>query len=149
MMLTRNFWFSLIKFTYTYIDRVMSISIFILLFLQLFMWFGIFSKFQLKKLFAADKLLDHSFRGFPGSSVGKESTCSAGDPNLIPGSRRSTRKGIGYPLQDSGLENSMGYSPWGCRVGHNWVTFTSSFQLILYNSFWCWYSHKILGDNLF
>ena len=83
------------------------------------MWFGIFSKFQLKKLFAADKLLDHSFRGFPGSSVGKESTCSAGDPNLIPGSRRSTRKGIDYPLQDSGLENSMGYSPWGCRVGHN------------------------------
>ena len=57
--------------------------------------------------------------GFPGSSVGKESTCSAGDPNLIPGSRRSTRKGIDYPLQDSGLENSMGYSPWGCRVGHN------------------------------
>ena len=75
----------------------MSISIFILL----FMWFGIFSKFQLKKLFAADKLLDHSFRGFPGSSVGKESTCSAGDPSSIPGLGRSAGEGIGYPLQYS------------------------------------------------
>ena len=36
----------------------MSISIFILLLLQLFMCFDIFSKFQLKKLFATDKLLD-------------------------------------------------------------------------------------------
>ena len=28
---------------------------------------------------------------------------------LIPGSGRSSREGIGYPLQYSGLENSMGY----------------------------------------
>ena len=27
--------------------------------------------------------------GFPGSSTGKESTCNAGDPGLIPGSGRS------------------------------------------------------------
>ena len=76
----------------------MSISIFILLLLQLFMCFDIFSKFQLKKLFATDKLLDISFRGFHGSSVGKESTCSTGDASSVPGSERSTRKGIGYPL---------------------------------------------------
>ena len=37
----------------------------------------------------------------PGSSTGKESTCNAGDPIWIPGSRRSTGEGIGYPLQDS------------------------------------------------
>ena len=43
---------------------------------------------------------------FPDSSVGKESTCNAGDPSLIPGSGRSTGEGIGYPLQYSGLENS-------------------------------------------
>ena len=36
--------------------------------------------------------------GFPGSSVGKESTCYSGDSSLIPGSGRSTGKGIGYPL---------------------------------------------------
>ena len=39
--------------------------------------------------------------GFPGSSVGKESTCNSGDPGLIPGSGRSTGEEIGYPLQYS------------------------------------------------
>ena len=39
--------------------------------------------------------------GFLDSSVGKESTCNAGDPGLIPGSGRSVGKGIGYPLQYS------------------------------------------------
>ena len=39
--------------------------------------------------------------GFPLSSVGKEFACNAGDPGLIPGSRRSPGKGIGYPLQYS------------------------------------------------
>jgi len=36
--------------------------------------------------------------GFPSSPVDKESACNAGDPNLIPGSGRSTGEGIGYPL---------------------------------------------------
>ena len=45
--------------------------------------------------------------GCPGSSVGKEPACSAGDPGLIPGLGRSTGDGIGYPLQYSGLENSV------------------------------------------
>jgi len=49
----------------------------------------------------------HIHEGFLDSSVGKESTCNAGDPGLIPESVRSTGKGIGYPLQYSGLENSM------------------------------------------
>ena len=39
--------------------------------------------------------------GFPDSSAGKESTCNAGNPSSIPGSGRSPRKGIGYPLQCS------------------------------------------------
>ena len=38
---------------------------------------------------------------FPDSSVGKESACNAGDPSLIPGSRRSPGEGLGYPLQYS------------------------------------------------
>ena len=41
------------------------------------------------------------------SSVGKEPACKAGDHRSIPGSGRSTGEGIGYPLQYSGLENSM------------------------------------------
>ena len=45
--------------------------------------------------------------GFPDSSVGEESTCSAGDLGLIPGSGRFTGERKGYPLQYSSLENSM------------------------------------------
>ena len=39
--------------------------------------------------------------GFPGSLAGKESTCNAGDPGLIPRSGRSTGERIGYPFQYS------------------------------------------------
>ena len=41
------------------------------------------------------------FRGFPDSSVGKESACNAGDSGSILGSRRCTGEGTGYPLQYS------------------------------------------------
>ena len=39
--------------------------------------------------------------GFPSSSVGKESTCNAGDHGLIPGLGRATGEGIGYSLRYS------------------------------------------------
>ena len=45
--------------------------------------------------------LTYRISGFPNSSVGKESACSAGDLSSIPGSGRSPGKGIGYPLQYS------------------------------------------------
>ena len=45
--------------------------------------------------------------GFPDSSVGKESACNAGNLGSIPGLGRSPGEGKGYPLQYSGLENSM------------------------------------------
>ena len=45
--------------------------------------------------------------GFPDSAVGKESSCNAEDPDSILGLGKSTGKGIGYPLQYSGLENSV------------------------------------------
>ena len=47
------------------------------------------------------------FLGFPGGSAGEESACSAGDLGSIPGSGRSPGEGEDYPLQYSGLENSM------------------------------------------
>ena len=43
-------------------------------------------------------MTSYSSLGFPDSSVGKESTCNAGDPGSIPGSGRSPGEGIGYPL---------------------------------------------------
>ena len=45
--------------------------------------------------------------GFPDSSVGTESTCSVRDLGSIPGLGISPGEGKGYPLQYSGLENSM------------------------------------------
>ena len=47
------------------------------------------------------------FLGFPYGSAGKESTCNVGDLSSIPGLGRSPGEGKGYPLQYSGLENSM------------------------------------------
>ena len=43
------------------------------------------------------------------NSVNKDSASNARDHSSIPGSRRSTGEGTGYPLQYSGLENSMDY----------------------------------------
>ena len=45
--------------------------------------------------------------GFPCGSTGKESACSVGDLGSIPGLGRSPGGERGYPLQYSGLENSM------------------------------------------
>jgi len=57
---------------------------------------------------------------FPCGSAGKESTCNAGDLGSIPGLGRSPGEGKGYPLQYSGLENSMDLDSMGSqRVGHN------------------------------
>ena len=53
------------------------------------------------------------FLGFPCGSAGKESPRNAGDLGLTPGLGRSPGEGKGYPLQYSGLENSMDCSPWG------------------------------------
>ena len=47
------------------------------------------------------------FLGFSCGSAGKESTCNAGDLGSIPGLRRFSGEGKSYPLQYSGLENSV------------------------------------------
>ena len=53
---------------------------------------------------------DYRNKGFHGGSVGKESTCNAGDLGSIPGLERSPGEGNGYLLQYPGLENSMDYT---------------------------------------
>ena len=53
------------------------------------------------------------------NSVAKESTCNAGDPGSIPGSGRSSGEGKGYPLQYSGLENSIDWIVHG--VAKSWM----------------------------
>ena len=53
-----------------------------------------------------DRLPTPVFLGFPCGSAGKESACNAEDLGLISGLGRSGEE-KGYPLQYSGLENSM------------------------------------------
>ena len=48
----------------------------------------------------------------PNGSVGKESACNAGDPDLNPGMGRSPGGGNGKPLQYSCLENPMDRGAW-------------------------------------
>ena len=54
-----------------------------------------------------DRLPTPVFFGISDWSDGKESACNAGDPGSIPGLGRSPKEEKGYPLQHSGLENSM------------------------------------------
>ena len=66
-----------------------------------------------------DRLPTPVFLGFPCGSAGKESACNVGDLGLIPGLGRSAGEGKGYPLQYSGLENSMDYTVHGVpKKGH-------------------------------
>ena len=55
-------------------------------------------------------------KGFLGGSVGKESTCNAGDSGLILGSGRSPGEGNGNPLQYSCLGNHMDREAWRATV---------------------------------
>ena len=79
---------------------------------------------------------------FPDSSVGRESACHAGDPSSIPGLGRSAGEGKGYPLQYSGLENSMDCIVHGiakCR------TRLSDFHFIIR----LWFNINMLESSLF
>ena len=55
----------------------------------------------------------------------KNLPANAGDGGSIPGSGRSPGGGRGNSLQlflskeSQGQRSLVGYSPWGCRVGHN------------------------------
>ena len=60
-----------------------------------------------------DRLPTPVFLGFPCGSGDKASARNAGDLGSIPGLGRSPGEGKGYPLQYSGLENSMDCSVHG------------------------------------
>ena len=76
------------------------------------------------------------FQDFLGGSAGEESACNAGDLGSIPGLGRSPGKGNSYPLQYSGLENSM-----DCivhKVTKSW-TWLNDFHILnskWWNCFW-------------
>ena len=59
----------------------------------------------IKKFLAIKKEVVYIERGFPCSTVGKESACNAGDLGLIPGSGKAPGEANGNSLQYSCLEN--------------------------------------------
>ena len=91
--------------------------------------------------------------GFPCGSAGKESACNAGDLGLIPGLGRSPGEGKGYPLQYSGLENSIGlYSQWGHKeldmtewLSLHYLTFICPSFLLLWNCYFkqLWWDYRL------
>ena len=60
--------------------------------------------------------------GFPCGSAGKEYTCNVGDLGSIPGLGRSPGEMKGYPLQYSGLENSMDCIVHGHVKSQTWLS---------------------------
>ena len=79
-----------------------------------------------------------AFLGFPGGSAGEESACNVGDLGSISVLRRSSGEGNSYPLQYSGLENSMGCIVHG--VAKSW-TRLSDFHSLLWVP--CWKERKV------
>ena len=86
------------------------------------------SSFRVPNPFLLIRMFDKSEQiilGFPGGSVGKESTCNTGYLGLIPGSARSPGEGKGNPFQYSCLRILWAEEPGGLqsmrlqRVGHN------------------------------
>ena len=95
--------------------------------------------------------------GFPGGSAGKESACNAGDLGSIPGLGRCPGEGNGYPLQYSGLENSMDcIIPWGCKESDMTERLSLSLQLkrtLIHGSVKTWLirevGHRPAGNHPF
>ena len=69
--------------------------------------------------------------GFPGTSVGKEFSCNAGDPSLIPGSGRSTGKGIGCPLQYSWVLRHFGQNQVFLKVDKGIIKVSSMMAVLV------------------
>ena len=67
--------------------------------------------------------------GFPCSSVGKESVYNVEDLGSTPGLGRSPGEGKGFPVQCSGLENSMDCIVHGVAKSQ---TMTETYTLTFY-----------------
>ena len=90
-----------------------------------------------------DMLPTPVFLGFPCGSAGKESACNVGDLGSTPGLGRSPGEGKGYPLQYSGLENSMDCIVHGVAKSQTRLSyFHFHFHALLHSSCINFHSHK-------
>ena len=86
------------------------------------------------------------FLSFPCGSAVKKSACTEGNLGLIPGLGRSPGEGKGYPLQYSGLENSMDY-----YIVHGVTksrTYLSDFHLTAFFIFQLSYLYMTIGKTI-
>ena len=80
-------------------------------------------------------LVEKYDKSFSGGLDGKESTCNAGDPCLIPGLGRCHGEGNGNSLQYSCLENLMERGAWWAAV-HGIAESRTTERLTLYLLTW-------------
>ena len=80
--------------------------------------------------------------GFPGGSAGKESACSVGDMDSIPGLGGSPAEGKGYPLQYSGPKNSLDCIVHGVTKSQTRLS-DCRFQAYFGANICCWYDCTI------
>ena len=73
--------------------------------------------------------LQYSWASLVAQLVKNLSACNVGDLGLIPELGRSHGEGKGYPLQYSGLENSMD-CPWGCKESDTTEQLSLTFSLL-------------------
>ena len=83
--------------------------------------------------------------GFPDGLADKESACNEGDLGSIPGLGRSPGEGKGYPLQYSGLENSMDYIAHGVKKSRTRLSDFHTYQEVTFacGSFGCFLGHTL------
>ena len=74
--------------------------------------------------------VQYLIKGFPDSSVGKESACNAGGPGSTPGLGRFHGGWIGYPLQYSGQESD---TTERLSVSNYFICLKFSFVIFKYN----------------
>ena len=91
--------------------------------------------------------------GFPGGSAGKEFTCNAGDLGSIPGLRRPPGEGNGYPLQYSGLENSMDCTvaksqTWLSYFHFFFIDYAKALDCVDHNKLWKILKEMRIPDHL-
>ena len=92
-----------------------------------------------------ERLTTPVFLGFPCGSAGKESACNARDLGSISGLGRSPGEGNGYPIQNSGLENSMDCIVHGVAKS---LTLLSNFHFQLTVVFFSYIFEVIFNANL-
>ena len=87
--------------------------------------------------------------GFPCGSAGKESSCNAGatDVGSIPGLGRSPGEGKGYPLQYSGLENSMSCIVHVVAKSQTYLS-KFHFHFLFWNKYVCLVCGKLTSNGI-